>query len=119
VALQVHDFAAIEPAEVAPLEGSEPAHRVTIADSVELAAHVDRRTRIPIPLIRNHFSLSIIVEHRHCAFRTSSIQIHPAGALLAIPMSRHARRTAPSGVHTGLALYCNTLRRSASAAASR
>jgi hypothetical protein len=37
MALQVDDFAPLQLSEITPLERSKPAHRVAIADSVELA----------------------------------------------------------------------------------
>src|ERR1700734_2401911 len=63
MALQVDNFSAHQRAEITPLERSKPAHRVAIADTVEVTTHVDRRASIPITHVRSHFRLGFVVEH--------------------------------------------------------
>src|SRR5437588_11088700 len=83
--LQMHNLAAVELAEVTPFKGNEPARRVAIANSVEFAARMDRRASIPIALISNHFSPSIVVENHN---RTLSTVFDPASP--SRPASRHS-----------------------------
>jgi hypothetical protein len=58
----VQDFAAVELAEIAPFEGSEPAHRISTADSVELTSYVYWCASIPITLVSSVFRPEIVVE---------------------------------------------------------